>query len=231
MKEIWDEVWAHKKAKSDYSLRLYSYLAFVAKKLPARASVIEVGCGSGLGLSQFEKENKKAMGIDISFEALKLAMQTSNANLTRADGFFLPFKDETFDLAYNSGVIEHFEYPKDLALLVEMKRVTKKGGSVLVIVPNKNCVWYRILKSTARKVKKWEFGYERDYSHDQLVNLFYQAGLEPKDRVGLMILPPLATNNWEFVPENIRRKLMAIDRIFPNKHLYAYAIGVLGRKG
>lgn len=231
MKEIWDEVWSHKKVKSDYSLRLYSFLTSIAKKLPDKASVLEVGCGSGEGLAQFEKMNLNSIGIDISFEALKLAKRTSNAALTRADAFSLPFKSAAFDLVYNSGVIEHFDYPKDLSLLSEMARVTKKGGYVLIIVPNKYCIWYKVLKSAAIIMKKWEFGYERDYSHKQLVSLFLKANLIPLESVGLMILPPLATNNREMLPENLRKKLMGLDRIFPRPHHYAYAVGVLGKRG
>lgn len=230
MKEVWDEVWSHKKVKTDYSLRLYSYLASVANKLPAKSSVIEVGCGSGEGMAQFEKSELKAMGIDISLEALKLARKTSNAALLGADGFHLPFKDETFFLSYNSGVIEHFDYPKDLALLVEMARITKSGGFVLVIVPNRSCLWYRLLKSTARKVRKWEFGFERNYSYHELEDLYHEANLEVMDKVGLMVFPPLATHSREFLPENTRRRLMIIDKIFPNRHLYAYAVGILGKK-
>jgi ubiquinone/menaquinone biosynthesis C-methylase UbiE len=230
MKEVWDEVWSHKKVKTDYSLRLYSYLASVAKRLPAKSSVIEVGCGSGEGMAQFEKLRLETIGIDISFEALKLARKTSNAVLLGADGFHLPFKDETFSLTYNSGVIEHFEYPKDLSLLTEMARITKSGGFVLVIVPNKHCLWYRFLKSMARGVKKWEFGFERNYSYRELEELFLEADLDVVDKVGLMIFPPLATHSREFLPEATRKKLMKIDNIFPNQHLYAYAVGILGRK-
>jgi ubiquinone/menaquinone biosynthesis C-methylase UbiE len=230
MKEVWDEVWSHKKVKTDYSLRLYSYLASVAEKVPAKSSVIEVGCGSGEGMAQFEKSGLETIGIDISFEALKLARKTSNAALLGADGFHLPFKDETFSLTYNSGVIEHFEYPKDLALLSEMVRITKSGGFVLVIVPNKSCLWYRLLKSMARKVKKWEFGFERNYSYRELEDLFLKVNLEVVDKVGLMVFPPLATHSREFLSESTRKKMMKIDNIFPNRHLYSYAVGILGRK-
>jgi ubiquinone/menaquinone biosynthesis C-methylase UbiE len=230
MTEVWDEVWSHKKVKTDYSLRLYSYLDSVAKKLPLKSSVVEVGCGSGEGMAQFEKSELETIGIDISFEALKFARRTSNASLLGADGFHLPFKDETFSFTYNSGVIEHFEYPKDLALLKEMVRITKSGGFVLVIVPNKSCLWYRLLKSMARKAKKWEFGFEQNYSYHELEDLFLEANLEVVDKVGLMVFPPLASHSREFLPEKTRRKMMKIDNIFPNRHLYAYAVGILGRK-
>ena len=79
-------------------------------------------------------------------------------------------------------------------------------------------------------MKKWEFGYERDYSHKQLVNLFFKANLVPIESVGLMILPPLATNNREMLSENLRKKLMGVDKLFPRPHHYAYAVGVLGKR-
>lgn len=230
MSEVWDDVWSHKKVRSDYSIRLYSYLASLRDKLPDSTSVIEVGCGSGEGLAQFRGEGMRVVGIDLSPEALVLARQCSSASLSRADAFRLPFKSQSFDLAYNSGVIEHFRYPRNLELVKEMARVTRKGGHVLVLVPNKRCLWYRMLKTSARAAGKWEFGYEEDYSHGQLVDLFIEAGLEPKESLGLLVLPPMATNNRELVSENIRRRFMVTDRIFPKRHLYAYATGILGRK-
>ena len=52
----------------------------------------------------------------------------------KGDLFDLPYEDNTFDITWNSGVIEHYDFA-DKAI-IEMKRVTKPGGNILVAVPN-----------------------------------------------------------------------------------------------
>jgi len=47
------------------------------------------------------------------------------------------FGDETFEEIYASHVLEHFDYGKDMkAVLLEWKRVLKKGGRLYVSVPD-----------------------------------------------------------------------------------------------
>ena len=51
-------------------------------------------------------------------------------------GYALPFKDETFDEIYNSGVFEHFMLPEAHQALIEWKRVLKPGGIIDFNVPD-----------------------------------------------------------------------------------------------
>ena len=53
------------------------------------------------------------------------------------DIFTLPFADGTFDLVFNSGVLEHYDRTTRRALLGELVRVTRRGGFVAVAIPNK----------------------------------------------------------------------------------------------
>ena len=58
----------------------------------------------------------------------------NNVEFRKADLFQLPFPDNHFDLVFENGVIEHFKnYPE---ALLEMKRVVKKGGKIIVVFPN-----------------------------------------------------------------------------------------------
>ena len=45
----------------------------------------------------------------------------------------IPFDDETFDIIYNSHVLEHVPY--DIVAMGELYRVLKKGGYCVVLVP------------------------------------------------------------------------------------------------
>lgn len=222
--EVWDRVWRKKKVVSDYSLKLYAFLDGISRQLKPHSRVLEAGCGSGQGLSSFK--NHYAVGLDLSAEALKSAKQFCSRTVN-ASIFEMPFKDNSFDLVYNSGVIEHFPFPENIRAVKEMSRVAKKGGKVIIIVPNSYCLWFRLWKFLATKLKGgYEFGYEESYSPKRLKETIQAAGLKPVRFFGLQALPPLATNNSEALPQAAREKLSFIDALLPFKQYYAYGLGI-----
>ena len=220
----WDEKWRKKRIRSDYSLKLYDFLNDLSKDLPPDTKVLEAGCGSGEGLASFK--GKFAVGLDKSKEAIALARKHCK-NLEVGDCFDMPFDDDTFDLTYNSGVIEHFKYPKNLEMIREMLRVTKTGGRVMVIVPNRRCIWYILYKKIGCLLGYWDFGYEEDYTIKSLKKIMNEAGLEVERVFGLQALIPLATNEHEIIPERIRKIFVHIEKIFPFKQYYAYGLGMV----
>jgi ubiquinone/menaquinone biosynthesis C-methylase UbiE len=211
----WDEVWKKKRVVSDYSLKLYDFLKNY--KLDKNSKVLEVGCGCGDGLKQFN--NQFVVGVDLSEESLKL----SKGNLVNADLFKLPFKDNSFDLVYSSGLLEHFKIEKAREAVLELKRVCK--GEIVVIVPNSHCLWYRFFKMSMKMLNKWDFGYEEDYSVKRLKRL--SKGMKIKKLFGLQVLLPLATNNYEALPLKIRKMFTSLEKLFPFKQYYAYAVGII----
>ena len=223
----WDNVWKKKKVVSDYSLKLYGFLENYSYKIKKDSKILEIGCGSGGGLKQFK--DHFIVGLDISDEALKLSKKYTN-NLIRADLFKLPFKDESFDLVYSSGLLEHFKIEKSKEAMMEIKRVTKKGGEIIIILPNSHCGWYRLFKKIMIKAKKWDFGYEEDYSVNKMKKLVNIPNLKIERFFGLQALLPLATNNTELISEKYRKLLVNLEKIFLFKQYYAYAVGVILRK-
>lgn len=191
-------------------------------EFPTHAKVIEVGCGTGQTLNM----RCNTVGMDISLPALKIAKNNCNHPVW-GDIFHIPFKDDSFDLVYNSGVIEHFKEPYNSVAVNEMIRITKPGGLTVVIVPNSLCPWYRLGKFLAILLGKFEFGYEEDYSPERLKNLFGND----VTLFGLQALPPLATNDKELLSEPLRKKIGGIERYFPMKEYYAYTVGVITKKG
>ena len=97
---------------------------------------LDVGCGVGWALRYCFDKTIKCVGFDISEKAIYLSKNILHQRITTlvADGEKLPFKDGTFDLISSLGTIEHFSSPTKG--LEEIKRVTKKGGQILLVVPN-----------------------------------------------------------------------------------------------
>lgn len=228
MTEIWDNVWENRKKISDYSLHYYNFMKNFGNSLPEGAKVLEAGCGSGDTLAAFKKQ--ETYGLDLSKKSLALAKKNAKHTVL-GDIFKMPFKDNTFDLVYNSGVLEHFPEPNNLKATKEMARITKKGGYVIIILPNKYCFWYRAVKIATIKITgKWEFGYEEEYSLPRLKNLVQRAGLKIEKTFGLTVLPPFATNRIEILPLSVRKHLIHLDKLFPFREYYAFGTGVICKK-
>jgi SAM-dependent methyltransferase len=226
--EVWEKVWTKNLITSDYSLKYLDFMMKVEKDLPVGSKVLEAGCGTGQTLSPLS-ERHETYGLDISKAALKLAQYNCRYPVL-ASIFKMPFGDNTFDLVYNSGVIEHFKDPENVVAIKEMARITKPSGKVIIIVPNTLCLWYKAGKFVAVMMKNFEFGYEEDYSPRRIKNATLRAGLTIEKIFGLQVLPPLATNDREVLPLMLRKRIGLIEQAFPKKQYYAYTVGVIAKK-
>lgn len=101
--------------------------------------VLELGCGSGGSLPLFRSYGAKVAGIEIDPNLVKLTNSRikflDNAYCMQADGFNLPFADETFDICLCSHVLEHVDIPHEM--VKEINRVLKTGGIALIEFPNR----------------------------------------------------------------------------------------------
>jgi ubiquinone/menaquinone biosynthesis C-methylase UbiE len=111
----------------------------IEKKRPKK--ILDAGCGRGfylqaLTLYDFPKE---IVGVDINDAYLvkaKAACKDKRVRIQKSDIYKLPFHDNYFDMIICSEILEHL--PDDKKGLLEIKRVLKPGGALLVTVPNAN---------------------------------------------------------------------------------------------
>jgi len=100
--------------------------------------------------------------LDRSAEALEML---DHPNKVVADRQALPFRDNRFDNIWACGVVQYV----DLDTFVrEAVRVTKKGGHILVLVPNAKSPWDKIKKLLGMKTWWDQEGIARQYSVDEL---------------------------------------------------------------
>lgn len=194
-KLIWDEHW--KKDGTTVGMSFQTKFAQEAYRVIDQfigekdKRILEVGSGTGrfcLLLAQHYPDSQ-IIGIDISNSAIKIANKSkqevgvSNVTFKRESLFEIQHKSEYFDVVFSEGVIEHFS-PEDQKFtykeaLREMIRVTKKNGKVIIAVPNWYCfphtLYKWILKQTNRE---FEYGYEKSFKHEELVDLFKGFGLD-----------------------------------------------------
>mgnify|MGYP003335846912 CR=1 FL=1 len=114
--------------QSDYCLRGRRWGGAAEVPLLSRGAVVlETGCGNGKSLHAFLSAGVKAFGIDISYEAVRLA---GSAYAAAADIRHLPFKDGVFDAVFCRHVLGHL-FKKDRCIAAaELLRVLKPGGTL-----------------------------------------------------------------------------------------------------
>lgn len=94
--------------------------------------ILDFGCGTGYNL-ELLKRYGRARGVDMSPEALEFCRRRGVENVILHEEAKLPFEDESFDLVTAFDVIEHIE--DDRGALVEMRRVLRPGGCLLIYTP------------------------------------------------------------------------------------------------
>jgi SAM-dependent methyltransferase len=107
-------------------------------RLPARARILDAGCGSGRNMVEFAKHGT-VTGIELSGTSVSLARERAAGEVVEGSVLEMPFQADAFDLAASLDVIEHLE--DDLQALRELRRVVAPGGSLLVTVPAYQWLW------------------------------------------------------------------------------------------
>src|SRR5262249_54822335 len=111
----------------------------VRSLLPARGRILEIGGGSGFQASLMASEAFDVVSLDTSPQA----NLTRDFEVSSYDGVHLPFEEETFDIVYSSNALEHVEELDKL--FNEMKRVLKRQGIMLHVVPSASWRFWTIL--------------------------------------------------------------------------------------
>jgi ubiquinone/menaquinone biosynthesis C-methylase UbiE len=97
--------------------------------------VLETAIGTGSNI-QYLPEHGRYFGLDLSYPLLrraqgKLAEDYPFLELVQADGAYVPFRDNMFDLVFHMGGIQFYANP--FRGVSEMARVAKPGTTVHVI--------------------------------------------------------------------------------------------------
>lgn len=98
--------------------------------------VLDVGCGVGMYTNAFLRETPHVFGVEIEFERAREAqVQERAAGVVQSPGERLPFPNAAFDVVFSHEVLEHVADAH--ICVVEMVRVTRPGGHIVIFVPNR----------------------------------------------------------------------------------------------
>jgi SAM-dependent methyltransferase len=132
-------------------------------ELPAGASVLDAGCGSGRNLVELARFGH-VVGLEPSPEGCRRARARAVGEVTEGSVEALPFPPAAFDLAVALDVVEHVD---DVRALRELRRVVRTGGHLLVTVPAYDFLW------GPHDVAN---GHRRRYTAGRLVRAAQEAG-------------------------------------------------------
>jgi len=137
---------------------------------PAPIDILDIGCGTGAMLDDLASYGR-VVGADFSPEALAFCRKRGERvhatyDLVRADARFLPFGNNCFDVVTAMDIIEHIDRDKDAIL--EIGRVLRPGGHLLVTVPAYRSLWSE---------HDVALHHHRRYTGPQFRDLLQRAGL------------------------------------------------------
>ncbi|MEM3405625.1 MAG: class I SAM-dependent methyltransferase [Candidatus Pacearchaeota archaeon] len=198
-KQTWNKFWKEYEKPSEAEnwlieerhKVLMKLINLINKKNKRRIKILEVGCGFASNSRLLLKEKFDVYCLDKSKVVInKIKKDLKNSFVGNA--FNLPFKNESFDIVFSAGLLEHFHKPE--GIIKEMIRVTKKDGIILNFVPGRYSLWqlFRFFHG-----KNWKHGYEENYTHNKLfqktknnikdIKLILKGGLDPFSINGLFI--------------------------------------------
>ena len=103
--------------------------------------ILEIGCGAGYGAKYLSIVAKEVIAVDLNEESINYAQKDyPSFNLTFKkinNGCLLPFNSDTFNVVVLFQVIEHIPPEKVKSHLLEMKRILKSDGTLLITTPNR----------------------------------------------------------------------------------------------
>ncbi|MEM2506524.1 MAG: class I SAM-dependent methyltransferase [Candidatus Aenigmatarchaeota archaeon] len=169
---------------------------------------LEVGCGQGTFTMLMSKKVRHVVAIDISYKALMIAkfllkMKTNCGKISfiACDAEHLPFRENIFDIVYSRDLLHHVSDSE--RVILEMKRVAKKGGNVVAVEANAYNPQMIIIGLLYFPIDKGVF----KNTKSRLVSLFLKAGLSE-----------VRVFEEEFLPRHILFEYRSPVNILFNKH-------------
>lgn len=184
--------------------------------------ILDVGCGNARDLIVFAMKSVKCIGIDFSSGMTKEGRKDinkiglENIDLIVGSGTKLPFTEEKFDKISCSEVIEHIPNYEDA--IIEMCRVLKVGGTLVITTPNWRSL-YGITRKlfefvTAIRKKKLSHPYDEWKTQKEVISVLEKNGMVINKKVGICFIPGHLTY---MLPSNLKKLIVKLSLSIENK--------------
>jgi SAM-dependent methyltransferase len=175
--------------------------------LPARARVLDAGCGEGVLVDEFH-ERLAIEGLDPNY---------SSDRVRRGSLTALPYPNAAFDHALCLDVLEHLAYDDQARALAELFRVVKPGGSLLVTVPNLAHLQSRVHFALAGRLIRTASPAKHpgDRPIGEYLDLARRAGFQLVERRGIFPTVPVLTRAIRRSPARLAPLHRLLTRLLP----------------
>ena len=185
VKQIYEEIANHFDNTRTYK---WPWINEFIDNLKGTPFICDIGCGNGRNMIN-NRKYINFIGIDNCIKFIDICKQ-KNLNVINANMINIPLKNNSVDAILCIAVLHHLSNTEHrLAALLEMKRIIKNNGKILLSVWSKNqpTKTRRTFNSYGNNIVLWNNHgkiYERYYyifKIDELKTLFTSAGLMVKD--------------------------------------------------
>src|SRR5450756_679336 len=137
-----------------YEDELESALVFKHVGVVRGKTVLDVGCGTGLYSIRLSEGGADITAVDISSKMIEIARRKAQDRgqyiwYDQADMAKLPYENRTFDMVVSITALEFAADP--LLALMEMARVLRPGGKLVVGVLNNDSPWADARREHAKR--------------------------------------------------------------------------------
>ena len=168
---------AYNKIAEDYQARnsvtMYDEEYRVYRSLTeGRGKVIEIGCGIGRDSEELIRMGFDYIGIDASEEMLKIAREkVPEGNFVLGDFYKLDFPDGVFDGFWAAASFLHVPKSDINDVLLESKRVLRKGGIGFISIKEKTNIDEGFIKEDkAGGIERYFSFYSKEEFEDIIIN-------------------------------------------------------------
>ena len=202
-------------------------------------AILDLGCGTGFFLAELEERHPGAVGLDISFEMLRVSERyVPGAKLVTGDAERLPFRPACFDVVFCKGSLHHTR--DHVGFLANCRRALRPGGVLVMSEPCNDNPIIRLARTVLyRRSQHFDEG-DLGFTRRGIVSLCQRAGMEVTKvkKYGILAYVfagfPDHLGILRFVPGNawITRAFLAIDRVLcalPVSSLLGFHVLVVAR--
>ncbi|MFH0875122.1 MAG: class I SAM-dependent methyltransferase [archaeon] len=144
MKELYEKEYFSMYSNDPKRDRMYILERDRILKYKKKGKILDIGCGLGLFLKNFDDKKWDKYGVEISEYASGIARK-NNIKLNKFEKAY-DFPDNSFDVIVFRGTIQHLDTP--FLVIKKCYDLLKKDGLIVFIsTPNANSIYYKLFNT------------------------------------------------------------------------------------
>lgn len=161
------------------------------------ATILDLGCGSGVHIKLFAERCRQITGVDFSEQMLLQAEKELEGidkrkwTLKQADAQELPFPDKSFDVVISMGLLDYVPSPEQV--LSECHRVLKDSGTIIFTIPKGPSLFFFLRTPIGNIIRKKIFDLppiDNIFTRKEIETLVRSKGFQ------LSYVKPIWTTMW-----------------------------------